>query len=148
MTSPTDASPPADDSGITAEQHTNRRPQPSRLNQALAWVGIAAGGLFIVAAIFFSGFFLSWTIGGHDEYMRPQAMACCDKMKSEDMKPGALSGISNYDGADPKVVPKWLPSRRAWHVPKGGTVSMLDGKVGTLGCGNHPGDRRLGAWLI
>jgi len=173
MTSPTDASPPADDSGITAEQHTNRRPQPSRLNQALAWVGIAAGGLFIVAAIFFSGFFLSWTIGGHDEYMRPQAMACCDKMKSEDMKPGAMmgsgghmkpgemmpggmmrpahsrprpqpSGISNYDGA----VPKWLPSRRAWHVPKGGTVSMLDGKVGTLGCGNHPGDRRLGAWLI
>jgi len=96
MTSPTDASPPADDSGITAEQHTNRRPQPSRLNQALAWVGIAAGGLFIVTAIFFSGFFLSWTIGGHDEYMRPQAMACCDKMKSEDMKPGAMMGSGGH----------------------------------------------------
>ena len=33
----------------------------SRLNQALAWVGIVAGGLFIVAVIFFSGFFLNWS---------------------------------------------------------------------------------------
>ena len=32
--------------------------QPSRLNQVAAWVGIVAGVVFIVAAIFFSGFAL------------------------------------------------------------------------------------------
>ena len=90
MATPTDASPPADNPGIGTEQTKNSRPQPSRLSQVLAWVGIVAGGLFIVAAIFFSGFFLSWTIGGHDEHMGPQAMACCDKMKPEEMKPGEM----------------------------------------------------------
>ena len=59
MTNPTDVSPSTDDSGVTTEQPTNSQPRPSRLNQALAWVGIVAGGLFIVAAIFFAGFFLS-----------------------------------------------------------------------------------------
>jgi hypothetical protein len=34
---------------------------PSLLSQVLAWVGIVAGVVFIVAVIFFSGFFL----GGH-----------------------------------------------------------------------------------
>jgi hypothetical protein len=96
MADPTNVSPPADDPGITTEQTKNSRPRPSRLNQALAWVGIVAGGLFIVAAIFFSGFFLSWTIGGHDEHMRPQPMACCDKMKSEEMKPGAMTGPDGH----------------------------------------------------
>lgn len=69
--------------------------RPSRLNQALAWVGIVAGGLFIVAAIFFSGFFLSWTMGG--PHMGPGKMACCGDMKSgammppeERIKPGAM----------------------------------------------------------
>jgi hypothetical protein len=32
--------------------------RPNRLNRALAWVGIAAGSLFIVATVFFSGFVL------------------------------------------------------------------------------------------
>ena len=72
---------------------------PSRLNQALAWVGIVAGGLFIVAVIFFSGFFLSWSIGGHGhQHMGPSKMACCSDMKlgeqtmkpDEHMKPGAM----------------------------------------------------------
>jgi hypothetical protein len=51
--------------------------------------------LFIVAAIFFSGFFLSWSLGEH-EHMGP--MACCSGMKpgeqmmkpGEPMKPGAM----------------------------------------------------------
>ena len=34
---------------------------PSRLNKALAWVGIVAGGVFIVGAIFLSGYFLNWS---------------------------------------------------------------------------------------
>jgi len=96
VATPTDASPPADNPGIGTEQTKNSRPQPSRLSQVLAWVGIVAGGLFIVAAIFFSGFFLNWTIGGHDEHMGPQAMACCDKMKPEEMKPGAMMGPDGH----------------------------------------------------
>ena len=32
--------------------------RPSRLFQALAWVGITAGVVFIVAVVFFSGFFI------------------------------------------------------------------------------------------
>jgi hypothetical protein len=86
MTSPTDVPPPADEADIATEQHKNSRPQPSRLNQALAWVGIVAGGLFIVAGIFFSGFFLSWS-----EQPSPRPMDCCSHMKpGEQMKPGAM----------------------------------------------------------
>jgi hypothetical protein len=92
MASPTDVSTPADEPGITTEQPKDSR--PSRLNQALAWVGIAAGGLFIVAAVFFSGFFLSWGFGGQsDEHMGPGTMDCCSHMKpGEQMKPGAMMG--------------------------------------------------------
>jgi hypothetical protein len=98
MTSTTDAPQPTDDSAVT-EQTKNSRPQPSRLNQALAWVGIVAGGLFIVAAIFFSGFFLSSRLGGPwNEHMGSGPMACCSQMKpgeqmmkpEEHMKPGAM----------------------------------------------------------
>jgi hypothetical protein len=92
MTSPTDVSPPADETGIATEQPNNSRPQPSRLNQALAWVGIVAGGLFIVGVIFLSGFFLSWSLSGpgHD-HKGPAPMACCADMKpGEQMKPGAM----------------------------------------------------------
>lgn len=92
MTSPTDVPPPADETGIATEQSKNSRHQPSRLNQALAWVGIVAGGLFIVVAIFLSGFFLSWSMSGpgHD-HKGPAPMACCADMKpGEQMKPGAM----------------------------------------------------------
>ncbi|BBX65129.1 hypothetical protein MSAS_43030 [Mycobacterium saskatchewanense] len=37
--------------------------RPSRLNQALAWVGIVAGILFVAAVVFFSGFFFAWSSG-------------------------------------------------------------------------------------
>jgi hypothetical protein len=101
MTSTTDASPPADDSGVTSQEPKNSQSRPSRLNQALAWVGIVAGGLFIVAAIFFSGFFLSSSLAGPwNEHMGSGAMACCSQMKpgdqmmkpDEHMKPGAMMG--------------------------------------------------------
>lgn len=95
MTSTTDAPQPTDDSAVTEPP----RPQPSRLNQALASVGIVAGGLFIVAAIFFSGFFLSWWSFGSQghEHMGPGTMACCQMKPGEQMmkpdehmKPGAM----------------------------------------------------------
>jgi hypothetical protein len=45
-------------------------------------VGITAGSVFIVAVIFFSGFLLSWTTGGHwaGHHMGSASMSCCDHM--------------------------------------------------------------------
>jgi hypothetical protein len=105
MANTTDVAQPTDDPGT--EQPTSPRHQSSRLNHALAWVGIVAGGLFIVAAIFFSGFFLCWSemgMGhmamGHDSMamghmaMGHDSMDCCSDMKPGDhmMKPGAMMG--------------------------------------------------------
>ena len=55
---------------------------PAGLNRALAWVGITAGSVFIVAVIFFSGFLLSWTTGRHwaGHHMGSASMSCCDHM--------------------------------------------------------------------
>jgi len=39
--------------------------RPSRLYQVLAWVGIIAGAMFIVAVIFFSGVFFGRASGGY-----------------------------------------------------------------------------------
>jgi hypothetical protein len=49
----------------TAERRyaDDRYGRPNRLNQALAWVGIVAGVVFIVAVIFFTGFWLGRTSG-------------------------------------------------------------------------------------
>jgi hypothetical protein len=97
MTSTPDAQQ-TDDQGQA--EPTTPGPRPSRLNQALAWVGIVAGGLFVVAAIFFSGFFLSWSeqMGMGDMSMgHGSSMDCCSHMKpgeqmkpDEHMKPGAM----------------------------------------------------------
>lgn len=37
----------------------------TRLGQVLAWTGIIAGVVFVVAVIFFSGLFLGWSSGAH-----------------------------------------------------------------------------------
>lgn len=66
--------------------------QPTRrLNQALAWVGIVAGGFFIVATIFLSGFFLNWSEHAHMQ-MGMGGMTMAHEMKDccADMKPGAM----------------------------------------------------------
>jgi hypothetical protein len=88
MADTTDVAQPPDDASTT---HAAR---PSRVIQALAWVGIVAGGLFIVAAIFLSGFFLDWSEHAHMQ-MGHSAMAneskdCCAGMKHGDMKPGEM----------------------------------------------------------
>lgn len=46
-------------------RYEDRYDRPNRFGQVLAWVGIIAGVLFIVALIFFSGLFLGWSSGGH-----------------------------------------------------------------------------------
>lgn len=57
----------------TRTAEVRERRESSRLNQVLAWVGIVAGVVFIVAVVFFSGFFLGrhsgagyGHLGGHD----------------------------------------------------------------------------------
>jgi hypothetical protein len=57
-------------------------------------VGIVAGGAFVVGAIFFSGFFLSWSLDGHGgTHNGPETMACCAHMKpGEPMGQGAAMG--------------------------------------------------------
>ena len=80
----------------TDDPVTTQPTRPSRLNQALAWVGIVAGGLFVVGAIFFAGFFLNWSEHMHMQ-MGHAAMShdqkdCCADMKPGDMKPGDHMG--------------------------------------------------------
>ncbi len=87
MADTTELAPPTDASGPAPHR-------PSRLNQALAWVGIAAGGLFVVGAIFLAGFFLNYSEHAHMQ-MGHAAMAhdgkdCCADMKHGDMKPGGM----------------------------------------------------------
>lgn len=49
-----------------AEPVVVERKRHNKLFQAVAWVGIAAGATFIVAVVFFSGFYLGKTSdGGH-----------------------------------------------------------------------------------
>jgi hypothetical protein len=63
-------------------------------------VGIVAGGLFIVVAIFLSGFFVSWSFGGSGhEHMGAGKMACCSDMKpGEHMGQGAMMGPGGMMG--------------------------------------------------
>ena len=46
-------------------RYDDRYDRPSRLGQVVAWVVIIAGVVFVVAVIFFSGFFLGWSSDGH-----------------------------------------------------------------------------------
>jgi hypothetical protein len=88
MADTTDVAQPTDDPG------TAQSASASRLNQALAWVGIVAGGLFIVAAIFFAGFFLNYSEHMHMQMghaaMPHEQKDCCADMKPGDMKPGEM----------------------------------------------------------
>ncbi|HEX2285340.1 MAG TPA: hypothetical protein VHI10_11070, partial [Mycobacterium sp.] len=47
-----------------------QRDRPNRLNQAAAWVGIAAGAVFIVAVVFGTGFMLGKHSGGGPRFDR------------------------------------------------------------------------------
>ena len=59
VTSPVDTLPPP----VTSRPET-RPARPPRLYQAAAWVAIVAGIVFIVGAVFFTGFFLGRHGGG------------------------------------------------------------------------------------
>ncbi len=59
---PTDSFPPVPAATAVAAPVVEHK--PSKLNKVLAWVGIVAGIVFIVATIFFSGFILGAHSGG------------------------------------------------------------------------------------
>ena len=65
-TEPTTATPLV----VPPPQHYYTHHRPSRLYQVLAWVGIIAGVLFIVAVIFFSGVYFGRASGGHHGWHR------------------------------------------------------------------------------
>src|SRR5947209_18639623 len=97
MADATDTTQPSDDKG--AARPVTGRHSSSRLNQALAWVGIVAGGLFIVAAVFFAGFFLNYSEHMHMNMGMSHAAKghdskdCCADMKPGDhmVKPGVMT---------------------------------------------------------
>jgi hypothetical protein len=67
----------------------------SRLSQTLAWVGIIAGVVFVVAVVFYSGLLLGWSsesYGGHfgrpANHMTPGGMSGSCPM----MSPGGMMG--------------------------------------------------------
>jgi hypothetical protein len=83
MMRPTEEKPESGTTNVMSPAvETPRATRQSRLTQALVWVGVVAGGVFVVGAIFFSGFFLSWSSddrgGGHGG---SETMACCSHMK-------------------------------------------------------------------
>ena len=58
--------PRAEQSSVTGQpRYDERYDRPRRLSQALAWVGIIAGVVFVIAVIFFSGLFVGWSTDGH-----------------------------------------------------------------------------------
>ena len=103
MADTTDVAQPTDDPGTT--QPASPPHQSSRLNQALAWVGIVAGGVFVVAAIFLSGFFLNWSEHAHmrmgmgDMATAHESKDCCADMKPGEMKPGEMKPGEMKPGA-------------------------------------------------
>jgi hypothetical protein len=76
-------------------RYDDRHDRPSRLSQVLAWVAIIAGVVFVVAVIFFSGFFLSWSSDDHYGWHRGYGggrAGTCPMMGPGGMGPGGPMG--------------------------------------------------------
>ena len=108
-------------------RYDNPYDRPSRLGQVAAWVVIVAGVVFVVAVIFFSGFFLGRSSDGHHGWHRGYygGRDCTYPM----MGPGGMMGGRNdgtgrdgsrwTDGSsanayddDPNNAPPLVASRR------------------------------------
>jgi hypothetical protein len=92
----------------------------SRLGQALAWVGIIAGIVFVVAVVFFSGVLLGWSsqgYGGHfgrfANHMTPGGMPNSCPM----MSPGGMMGPGPM-GPGKTMGPSPAPATPAPGVPQ------------------------------
>ena len=90
---------------VLPAESDHRHHRPSRLYQTLAWVGIIAGVLFIVAMIFFSGVFLGRMSGGYHGWHRghPNGSMDCPMMEHGGMMgPGGMGhgGMMGPGGMD------------------------------------------------
>ena len=102
-----------------------------RLHRALAWVGIVAGVVFIVAAIFFSGFVLGRASDGHHSWKRgyhssqiskgPMGEGGCPMMREGGMmEPGMKGPGANSDGTRPgRMAPTISPDPAVPSAPPG-----------------------------
>ena len=74
----------------------DRYGRPNRLSQVLAWVGIIAGVVFVVAVIFFSGFWIGRVsghhYGWHRGYYNCGQMGPCQTGTGPMMGPGGMMG--------------------------------------------------------
>jgi hypothetical protein len=76
--------------------------RPSRLGQAAAWVGIVAGVVFIVGAVFFSGFFLASRL---EHRSGPQVMRCEMGGSGEGKGPSGMMGPGGMGPTGPSQSP-------------------------------------------
>lgn len=79
--------------------------RPNRLNHVAAWVGIVAGIVFIIAAVFFSGVYAGKTYS--DRYRDGRAAnGSCPMMGGGMMAPGGMpGGMMPPGGMPPGMMP-------------------------------------------
>ena len=81
----------------------DRYDRPNRLNQILAGVGIVAGVVFIVAVIFFSGFFIGRNSHGNFRggYHQPGMIGPSQTGPYGQMWPGMMGPYGQWPGQQP-----------------------------------------------
>ncbi|MGZ6780178.1 MAG: hypothetical protein ACXVGO_14425 [Mycobacterium sp.] len=83
-------------SRVTGRRDADERyTRSNRVNQVLAWVGIVAGVVFVVAVVFFSGFIIGRSssghyYGGHHPYLHYGQLD--PTMRPGQLAPGGMMG--------------------------------------------------------
>jgi len=112
--------------GVPPPGHDPRQHRPARVYQVLAWVGIIAGVVFIVAVIFFSGVFFGRASGGHHGWHRGyqggqmgpnESRDDCPMMRPGGMGPGGMMGPGQV-GPGGMMGPQQSPSTAAPTTPR------------------------------
>ena len=102
-----------EDPGNDAPVNDVVEPRPSRLNQTLAWVGIIAGGLFIVGVVFVSGVYAGMVTDGYHGWHRgspvgqngPGGSMQCPMMRQGGAMGPTAGGAMAPNQSSPKAVP-------------------------------------------
>jgi len=111
---------------VPAPRHDYNAHRPARLYQVLAWVGIVAGVVFIVAVIFFSRVFFGRASGGHHGWHRGyqggqmgpnESRDDCPMMRPGGMGPGGMMGPGQV-GPGGMMGPQQSPSTAAPTTPR------------------------------
>ena len=79
----------------------DRYGRPNRVSQVLAWVGIIAGVVFVVAVIFFSGFWIGRVSGHHYGWHR--GYYNCGQMETLPDGNRPHDGTRRHDGTRPNL---------------------------------------------